>query len=104
MLSVPVRPVNTNGAPRPGGKAWLGVCWSLTEVVWLISTGSHLSKTGDRIVLRSPLAAENATVFFSQEQVAHQAREGWEDVAVFFRGSCRGRSHGGLNFPRLRRT
>jgi len=42
----------------------------------------------DRIVLRSPLFAENATVFLSQEQVKHtKHRKGGEDVAVFLRGS-----------------
>jgi len=45
-LAVPVRPGKTDGAPRPGGKAWLGVCWSLTEVVWLISTVSTSARQG----------------------------------------------------------
>merc|ERR1712071_415796 len=53
----------------------------------------------------SPLFAEDATVFFSQEQVEHtkRRRKGGEDVAVFFRGSCQPgscSSRGGLHFPR----
>lgn len=76
-LAVPVRPGKTDGAPRPGGKAWLGVRWSWTEVVWLILTPQQ-----DRIVLMSPLFAENTTVFFSEEQVEHtkRRRKGGEDV------------------------
>jgi len=78
-LAVPVRPGKTDGAPRPGGKAWLGVCWSLTEVVLTVSTSG---KTGS--------SSENANVFFSQDQqvAAHQAQEGWGGCGRVFRGSC----------------
>jgi hypothetical protein len=72
-LAVPVRPGKTDGAPRPGRKAWLEMCWSLVEVV--VSYFDKIPPQQDRIVLRSSLCAEKVAVF-SQEQVAHQAQEG----------------------------
>lgn len=75
-LAVPVRPGKTDGAPRPGGKAWLGVFWSLTEVVLTVSTSGRQDGPQE-----SPFFAENATVFFSQEQGLHtKHRKGGEGV------------------------
>jgi len=55
-LAVPVRPGKTDGAPRLGGKAWLGACWSLTEVVLTVLTGSSSGV---------PFPVEDTTVLFS---------------------------------------
>jgi len=59
-LAVPVRPGKTVRAPMLGGKAWLGVCWSLTEVVLTVSTSVRQDRPQE-----SPFTVENTTVFFS---------------------------------------
>jgi len=73
----------TDGAPRPGGKAWLGVCWSWIEVVWVKL--HHLNETGSSSGV--PFFEENATVFSSGAGEAHQAQEGWGVRGRVFRGS-----------------
>merc|ERR550519_620772 len=54
----PCQARKTDGTPRPGGKAWLGVYWSWTEVVWMILR--HLEKTsssGVPFLLRTSLSS-----------------------------------------------
>merc|ERR1719370_1423567 len=104
-LAVPVRPGKTDGAPRPGGKAWLGVCWSLTEVVLTVSTSGRQDRPRRRQdrprrrqdrPRRTPMSSSHRT-----SRLRHtKHRKGGEDVAVFLEalvrefGSCS--SHGGL--------
>jgi len=79
-LAVPVRPGKTDGAPRPGGKAWLGVCWSLTEVVLTVSTSGRQDRPQ-----RTPMSSSHRT-----SRLQHtKHRKGGEDVAVFLEALVR---------------
>jgi len=86
-LAVPVRPGKTDGAPRPGGKAWLGVCWSLTEVVLTVSTSGRQDRPRRRQdrPQRTPLSSSHRT-----SRLRHtKHRKGGEDVAVFLEALVR---------------